>query len=247
MNTRCALVLCALALVAAAPAAEAASVLVTNASSGWTVSRYTSVATSGSYDAVAYTLDATTDHRNVVEVNPTHPLWTAQNDGRLAGVNSKWISSNVGSGVGSTDPMYTKYIYYGSFSVASASSLSLTFAADNFVDVLTLSTGPNGTGAILDLWTNPTLPLGDLSTNGKVWGFRLGNLQNRLVNGSGTVYVTAVTYNFDTAYNVPFNPGPNGFIMAVDATPVPVPVPAAAWGGLSLLGSLGLARQLRRR
>jgi hypothetical protein len=244
MKTRSALAVCALALAVTAASSHAATVRVTDAGVGWTVTRSTSNGP-GTYDAVSYTLDPTVNNLAAVVVNPINPAWTAQNDPRLGAVGAKWISADVTSGTGTNDPMFTKYVYKGSFTVSQASTLSLTFAADNFVDSLILSTGAGGTGTILDNWTNPTGTLGDLSTNGKIWGFKLENVQSKLSNGTGTIFITANTFNFDTALNQPYNPGPNGFIMAVDAAAVPLP--AAVWGGLSLLGGLGLARRLRRK
>jgi hypothetical protein len=242
---------CAFALVGGS--VKAATVLVTNDTSGWTVTRSTSTATSGAYNGVTYSVDPSINNLPVVDVSILNPLWTAQNNLTLFGDHAKWVSSNPLSGMGSIDPMFTKYVYNGSFAVANVSQLLVTFAADNFVDNVVLSTQANGGGTVLDTWTNTTTPLGSpTSGNGKVWGFLLQNVQNTLTSGSGTIFISATTYNYDTGSNAPFLPGPNGFIMAVDATtggtnPPPVPLPAAVWGGLSLLGGLGVARLRRRK
>lgn len=241
MKTRSAVVACALVLAAAAAPVEAATVLVTDVPGTWKVSRFTSNGP-GTYDGVSYTADAGVQNVSAVLVNPINAAWTAQNDPRLTG--AKWISANANSGTGTIEPMFVKYVYQNSFSVAGLNTLDFTFAADNFVDTITLSANADGSSPFAS-WTNPTLPLGDLSTKGKIWGFELNQVQNLVSNGSGTIYLTATTYNFDTALNGIYNPGPNGFIMAVDAAPVPLP--AAAWAGLSVLGGLGVARRLRRK
>jgi len=240
---------CALALALATGTAHADTVLATNAVSGWTVTRYTGPG--ASYNTATYSVDPTVNNIAAVLVDitqwPASDFWTAQNNPTLAASNAKWISSNTNSGAGSSDPNFTKYVYNGSFTLPSASDLAFTFAADNFVDKLVLSTGANGTGTILTTWTNTTVPLGDPTTNGagKVWGFTLANVQSLLTSGNGTIFITADTYNFDTALSPPYNPGPNGFIMAVNTAPVPLP--AAMWGGLSLFAGLGVIRRVRRK
>ena len=235
-----------------ASAAQAAVVYQTDATSGWTVTRATSTATSGAYNAVSYTNDPTVTNFPVVVVSPINPAWTAQNDPRLS--TASWISNDAGSGTGSNDPLYTRYTYNGSFTLGTADSLSLTFAADNLVDELIVSTGAGGTGTILADWTNTVTPLGDPSTNGagRVWGFTLANVQNTNATASGTVFIDAITYNFDTALVPPGNPGPHGFILAVDADDGggqgrTTPLPGAVWGGLALIGMVGTGNLLRRR
>jgi hypothetical protein len=238
-------VICGSGIVAAIIALSCASVggvdgavvLVSNGSSGWTVTRTTSSATTGAYNAVNY--DGPPTSGAAALVSPIDVLWTAKNDSRLSAAS--WISDNAGSASthNSSDPFYTRYVYQNSFTVSGQNKLDLAFAADNLVDQVVLSTQPGGAGTILTTWSNTVTPLGDATTNGvgRIWGFTQANVQSTSIVGSGTIYITATAYNYSNTAGL--NGVSYGFIMEVNATPVP----EAATLPMLLLPVLGLMRR----
>jgi hypothetical protein len=202
--------------------------------------------------------DPTLASPNAVLVNPINPGWTAQNDPTLAGAN--WISTKASNGNGTTDASPSEYTFlYDTNALTAFASWSVNFsmAADNFIKDVQISV--NG-GGFTTVFTgnspddpgagDPTVP-----NSGFIWGFTLANVKSATgaaSSGAGVsdFQILVHTFNYDTL-NPPQGPGPEGFILKAVATsigdPVVTPLPAAAWGGLSMIGGLGGLGILRRR
>ena len=239
-----AVVLCA--VLAGTRNASAAIVLVTNATSGWTVTRTTSSATPGSESYLSMPYDGTPTTTNAVVTSP-NGLWTATGDPRLS--TAKWISADPNSGVTTSDPFSTRYVFQSSFTLSETSIVNMTFAGDNIVDSIILSTAPNGGGTVFGTFTNNVNPIGSQSapSTGRIFGFTEQNILTSSMLASGTVFVTATLYNYGgpPVQGLFPNGSSYGFIMAVDA--VPAPLPASVWGGASLMMALLVGALAHRR
>lgn len=236
-----AVVLCA--VLAGTRNASAAIVLVTNATSGWTVTRTTSSAPEGSENYLTMPYDGTPTTTNAVVTAP-NALWTATSDPRLS--TAKWISADPNSGVTTSDPFSTRYVFQTSFTLNQVSLLNMTFAGDNLVDNIVLSTAPNGGGTVFGTFTNTVTPIGDQSSSvGRINGFTLANVLTSSMIASGTVFVTATLYNYGgPPVQGHFPDGSSyGFIMSVDASPAPLP--GSLWGGMGLITLLALGWKVR--
>ena len=226
----------------ALPMAQASSVdLSTYASadgSGWSVVRTAPSSSPG----------ATED---VVDINPLNTAWISSLGASYS--NALWVSDNANSGNGTSDVDGTVYTYSKSFSLdfSTSDTLQLTgeFTADNYVQSVDLY---QGSTLVANLFTNTD------AFAQKIYGFQSGI---QLTGGAGgfnhvqsfTLQVTAL--NDDGPTNTGDFSGPTGFMLGGTAQTIGggatqtavVPLPDAAFTGMSLLSAMGGISAIRKR
>ena len=188
---------------------------------------------------------------NVVDVNPVNPAWISSLGASYS--NALWVSDNAGSGNGTNDEDGTVYTYSKSFSLdfSTSDALQLTgeFTADNYVQSVDIY---QGNTLIANLFTNTD------AFAQKIYGFQSGI---PLTGGAGgfdqvqsfTLQVTAL--NDDGPANSGDLSGPTGFMLGGTAQTVGggatqtavVPLPDAAFMGVSLLSAMGGVSAMRKR
>jgi len=252
-----------LAVAVAAASAQASTVYIldTGAStavggvlaSNWTVNR--TIAPSGS----------TVDYGSVVPYYNGAWISPAIVDSDAAALDGQvhnqagWVSSSSST---DQDTNGTKYVYTDTFSVPNSFSgenydLKAYVSTDNWFDwadstiTFTAAGGhPTSTFHLSDY----LVPLNGGNTgNERTFAIDI-KLDSSSMGTVGYPAPTAVELNFDvinsyggaTPGSGP-NPGPTGFILAGSLTATPVPLPAAAWLGFSMLGGMGLLAKLRKR
>ena len=147
-----------------------------------------------------------------------HPAWNSS----LVGGGVKWIGPTADA---DTVGREGNYIYQLSLALpAGTYALNATFTADNMVSSFKL----NGTELLAAPQTDP-------------WSFQ----QTFSVAGQGTTPLILSVVVANATYSGPIDGNPTGLIVSGEVAAVPLP--AAAWTGLSMLGGLGFVRVLRRR
>lgn len=193
----------------------------------------------------------------------------ASNPGWISGVggSAQWVSwtSQAGSGyTGDADgPGYdspgTSYIYSFEFTIADITGpggffLNATMAMDNWISSVTLTQLGNPDLAIA-VTVSPNSSLSPTE-----YGYRYAISANvademhpleLMFPATFVLKITGVN-SYDPTHNDPnwlasTNPGPTGFILTGVADPPVVPVPMAAWTGLSTLLGIGALGIMRRR
>lgn len=176
--------------------------------------------------------------------------------------SAAWVSSNSPT---SGDTNGTKYTYTNTFNVSNSYAESYDLKAyvstDNWFNWATSTItftgsalGQVSTSSLLNYVT----PIGGNTGNEQTYALDI-KVNDSGIGTVGYLPPTQITLSFDVinSYGGAFgnqgpssgfpNPGPTGFILAGSLTATPVPLPAAAWLGFSMLGGMGLLAKLRKR
>jgi hypothetical protein len=228
-------------------AARADSVsLDTTAGSGWQVSR---TPTAGAPDQTAY---------NGAVQNVASIPWAFT----TLGGNSQWVSWNSSTGNGYTgDINGTSYVYSDTFTLnpsytgPATFSLSGTFAFDNWVSSVTLTSDGN----IVPITLTSVLPTDPLEPTEFGYQYTISaDVSGFNFNSPSTFVLTVAgvnSYNPDDQDHANTNPGPTGFIFSGTASADPVqvgaataaPLPGAAGMGMAMLAVMGAVAGVRKR
>lgn len=196
----------------------------------------------------------------------------ASNPGWISGVGgaAQWVAwtSQAGSGYtgdadgpGNYNSPGTSYIYSLEFTIADFTGpggffLNATMAMDNWVSSVTLTQLGNPDSSIA-VTVSPNSSLSPTE-----YGYRyaisanVADVEHPLLVTFPATFVLTVTgvnsynsTNNDPNWLASTNPGPTGFILTGIADPdtLAVPVPMAAWTGLSTLLGIGALGVMRRR
>ena len=184
-----------------------------------------------------------------------NPGWSLLSD-----PNAQWVSWNSGTGTGYTgDVNGTQYVYTDTFTLGDLGTngltLSGTFLTDNYATGVTLTMNGNPVAVTL----TPDDPQSVLPPDPTEFGYHYAVDVSALgaFDGSAQFVLSVATVNSyaDPAnLNAGTNPGPTGFEFSGVATTdtlrggaPAVPLPDAAWMGMSLIGGLGGLKVLRKR